>query len=1336
MIASLALPSSAGAQLYEGADGIEFSFAVGGDHACAVDATGALFCWGLNDRGQRSVPSGTFNQVIAGDDYTCAVRTDGIITCFGSVTGSWDNWDDLFAVHARPWQVGRDHSCALSSSGRIYCTGRNFYGQATGSSPYYYGSDFRVGRDHNCSINNNGDVSCWGRDTLGQSTVPEGRYREIATGHSHTCAITDTERLRCWGEPDATASNDASSSGSPWSYIWSNSNARFTCAANEDLKLYCWGDNSNGQLNVPAQFSLAGTSPTEEPDPPATESSTESQASSSTDTTTSTSTSSSSATNRTLRGRVIAHVHDRTEAGGEDNYIIEFGFLPNWVLSDQEDWSNQARLAAAVERYEHLLPPKNRWLRKSRIAKLVEDNNQIWLRSDPVTIPFAAVGAGADGLMAGDDTGGVEGRIIARYRPGPGGVLRIEFGFVPEWAFSTVADDVEAQISQHWIRPDPRSLFQRELNRRGIWFRSGEIEISDRPNNGCPVELIGVRPETEVRQNDELDRPIPIGTIRCPFSTELSAISVEGLPTGLRFETRDAGEDQTSILISGTPTAPPRSYSVTITVRGREDDEATARTMITIIPGPTVPRTEWDGYDPNSANVGGSVRLIPPEIIGDGPSVAEWTYRSATPDICAVEPERGSLSLSSEGQCEVVATLVAELPEWAEASETAIVNIGTSSACIAWDGYEPDTMTVGGDSPRLLRPRATDCDTGRSLSLSYTFAPQNPATDICEVSSSGSITARREGTCTIVATSAARDDYGSATSRPSRVTITNKTDPCLDRLSYDRTVQVGASITLRPSSLPSCVGPLTFESSTTSICTVDARNGRLTGEDEGSCSVTVTSAETRTLSEGSRTFRITVDHDPEPPVPCRLSYSGNIEVNDRANADFDCPDGGTPTFRSETPAICSVNRNNGDATGIAEGTCEITANVPETRAYAATTVTAFLRITGLPPMVSISCTPSTANVGDRITCTSRLSGGTPDTYSWSGGDSGDRNGRTYTTIFGTDGSKTISLTVRNSAGRGSDSTRLTITQLSTDYCVDNPRDVNINANAQVDFQPSDYCSHPDGLRLTFRAASSNANLVFAAPRSRSGRWEFDAGSDGGTATIALTATDPNGRSDSTQITVNVLGDVTCSLIPDITTTTGASSQTIDLDDYCRHPAGGRVTYSNADSDNRSAASVSLSGSTLTIRPGSSTGVANISFRAGGSGVSSRTFSNYFEVVVNQADPRGPDDSHMPGGDDDPPDLHSPPPPSGYGLAYCGADTQRLYYFEYTAPSDRQWSKHHLDMPWESASAIWRRHGMTLYNGIRGGVRMIDTLSQSQCDGWTTGSAYTANTQFTPRNPRR
>eukprot|EP01083_Nonionella_stella_P252133 869096_1 len=84
-----------------------------------------------------------------------------------------------------PMQIvtGRYHSCALSTSNKVKCFGRNKYGQLG------YGD-----------TNNRGDASNEMGDSLleidlGTSFSP----MQIVTGRYHTCALSTSNKVKCFG---------------------------------------------------------------------------------------------------------------------------------------------------------------------------------------------------------------------------------------------------------------------------------------------------------------------------------------------------------------------------------------------------------------------------------------------------------------------------------------------------------------------------------------------------------------------------------------------------------------------------------------------------------------------------------------------------------------------------------------------------------------------------------------------------------------------------------------------------------------------------------------------------------------------------------------------------------------------------------------------------------------------------------------------------------------------------------------------------------------------------------------------------------------------------------
>jgi len=179
------------------------------DHSCAVIATGAVKCWGANDRGQlgngtttsSSTPNSTPVEAVVLKDPvvavavgpldTCVLTTAGRVKCWGGnrhgQLGDGTTTDNLVPVDVAGLAsgvvtigLGRSYACVLTKAGAVKCWGANDRGQlgdgttTDRTAPVgVSGLDsgvvaLTVGTSHSCAVASDGGMMCWGRNDVGQ----------------------------------------------------------------------------------------------------------------------------------------------------------------------------------------------------------------------------------------------------------------------------------------------------------------------------------------------------------------------------------------------------------------------------------------------------------------------------------------------------------------------------------------------------------------------------------------------------------------------------------------------------------------------------------------------------------------------------------------------------------------------------------------------------------------------------------------------------------------------------------------------------------------------------------------------------------------------------------------------------------------------------------------------------------------------------------------------------------------------------------------------------------------------------------------------------------------
>jgi alpha-tubulin suppressor-like RCC1 family protein len=235
---------------------------------------------------------------VGGSPHFCSLHASGEVECAGDnevgqvgdgTTTSPDHFVKPIGLGAETVAVtlGRAHTCALSTAGRLKCWGLNGNGQLGNATTSNSAEPVEVvglpaavravsaWYDHTCAVTGTGEVWCWGSNSDGQlgdstntdSSVPvkvtglDAAATSVATGRWHTCAITDQGAVWCWGRNDYTQlgrigdENLGQSLPVPVVQLSEGVVALavgglHTCALTSTGGVYCWGSNMASQLGM------------------------------------------------------------------------------------------------------------------------------------------------------------------------------------------------------------------------------------------------------------------------------------------------------------------------------------------------------------------------------------------------------------------------------------------------------------------------------------------------------------------------------------------------------------------------------------------------------------------------------------------------------------------------------------------------------------------------------------------------------------------------------------------------------------------------------------------------------------------------------------------------------------------------------------------------------------------------------------------------------------------------------------------------------------------------------------------------------------------------------
>lgn len=277
----------------------------GFEHGCVHRNAGDVWCWGGNVYGQHGngtqagrstagpMPGApTFGSFSAGYLHGCALDLDGAAHCWGNGdtgrlgTGStaWRFVPTPVATTHRFRDISAsprdDHTCAISTTDRLFCWGGNGVGQLGDGTTTARLAPVEVaglpsvrtvkaGNRFTCATTTNGTSMCWGENTngrLGDGTtthrstpVPIAgghEFSQFATGNQHACGLRIDGVVLCWGVNangelgDGTTTSRLTPAPIAGSlrFLSIAAGSQFTCGITTDRAMYCWGRNQSGQV--------------------------------------------------------------------------------------------------------------------------------------------------------------------------------------------------------------------------------------------------------------------------------------------------------------------------------------------------------------------------------------------------------------------------------------------------------------------------------------------------------------------------------------------------------------------------------------------------------------------------------------------------------------------------------------------------------------------------------------------------------------------------------------------------------------------------------------------------------------------------------------------------------------------------------------------------------------------------------------------------------------------------------------------------------------------------------------------------------------------------------
>ncbi len=312
------------------------------------------------------------------------------------------------------------------------------------------------------------------------------------------------------------------------------------------------------------------------------------------------------------------------------------------------------------------------------------------------------------------------------------------------------------------------------------------------------------------------------------------------------------------------------------------------------------------------------------------------TYSSSDTNVAEVDEATGMVTIKGEGTCTITAT-VTDSAAYTYATKTASYTLTVTKATGTISFAKADINKTPGDSDFTN----TLTNTGDGA-VTYTASDTSVAT-VDETT--GKVTIKGEGTCTITATVQDTEAYTYSTKTATYTLIVQK---AAGTISFSTTsinkTRMDPAFTIVVGKTGD--GVVTYTSSDASVATVDSTTGKVSIKGTGTCTITatVTDSAAYTYAAKTATYTLTIKK-----ASGTISYSKKTMSKTSVDSAFTNAltkiGDGTVTYSSSNTNVATVDETTGLVTIKAKGTCTITATVTDSAAYTYATKTASYTLT-------------------------------------------------------------------------------------------------------------------------------------------------------------------------------------------------------------------------------------------------------------------------------------------------------------------------------------------------------------------------------------------------------